>query len=343
MWKKSSRSMLKNRPEDIQNEFEKDLLSTSKSGDYDSLYLKYFSKTSGSITLLMKELPNLSSDEKKEYGPRVNDLANSLKERIESSRDDYEKNKLNDPLMDLTIPLKSPDYGYLHPTTQTIRKIVEFFRYYGYSIAIGPEIETAEFNFRKLNLPEGHPATDLQDTLFLSEPNIMLRTHTSSVESRLLTNSKPPIRAAFTGKCYRNETASKTNSFFFHQVQGVVVDKGITIQHLKSTLDLFHKSLFDNDIELRFRYKYYPEVSPGMGVDMKCRFCEGSGCEVCKFMGYIEVLGCGMIHSNTLKMCGIDPKVYTGFAFGMGLDRFVMQKFQIPDLRKLYGGGVVYI
>ena len=334
--------MLKNRPEDIQKEFEKDLLSTSKSGDYDSLYLKYFSRTNGIITLLMKELPKLSVGEKKEYGPKVNELSNTLKEKIEGSKSEYNRNELNDPLMDLTIPLKSPDYGYLHPTTQTIRKIVEFFRYYGYSVATGPEIENAEFNFRKLNLPEDHPATDLQDTLFLSEPNIMLRTHTSSVESRVLSNNKPPVRVIINGKVYRNETASKTNTSFFHQCQGVVVDKGITIQHLKSTLEQFHKFLFGDDVELRFRYKYYPEVSPGMGVDMKCRFCEGTGCEVCKFIGYIEVLGCGMIHCNTLKMCGINPEIYTGFAFGIGLDRLVAQWFKIDDIRKLYDGGVIY-
>ena len=334
--------MLKNRPEHIQTEFKEDLLKTSKSGDYDGLYLKYFSKTNGILTLLMKELPKLSSDEKKEYGPKINNLADYLKEGIENSKKDYERNKLNDPLMDLTIPLTSPNYGYLHPTTQTIRKIVEFFRYYGYSVATGPEIETAEFNFEKLNLPEGHPATDLQDTLFLSEPSIMLRTHTSSVESRVLTGNKPPIRVVINGKVYRNETTSKTNASFFHQCQGVVVDKGITIQHLKSTLEQFHKFLFGNDVELRFRYKYYPEVSPGMGVDMKCRFCEGAGCDVCKFIGYIEVLGCGMIHCNTLKMCGIDPEIYTGFAFGIGLDRLVAQWFKIDDIRKLYGGGVIY-
>ena len=206
----------------------------------------------------------------------------------------------------------------------------------------GPEIETAEYNFRKLNLPEDHPATDQQDSLFIMEPDVLLRTHTSSVEARALTNLKPPIRIVAPGKCFRNETLSKTNSSFFYQYQGVVVDRGITLKHLKSTLEQVHKFLFGEDTILRFRYKYYPEVSPGMGVDMKCTFCDGAGCDICKGRGWLEMLGSGMIHYNTLQLCGIDPEKYTGFAFGMGLDRQVMQKFGVSDIRKLYGGGVVY-
>jgi phenylalanyl-tRNA synthetase alpha chain len=214
----------------------------------------------------------------------------------------------------------------------------DFFRYYGFSVGEGPEIETSEYNFRRLNLPEGHPATDLQDTLFINEPDILLRTHASSVESRILEKYKPPIRVVIPGKVYRNETANATNSSFFHHYQGVVVDRGITIQNLKWIMEVFHRHLFGDDVELRFRYKYYPEVSPGMGVDMKCKFCNGTGCVVCKQRGWMEVLGCGMIHYNTLKMSGIDPEIYTGFAWGMGLDRLVMAKFGISDIRKLYGG-----
>jgi len=245
-------------------------------------------------------------------------------------------------MYDLTLPLPAQDSGYLHPTTQVIRELNSFFRYHGYSVYEGPEIETAEYNFRKLNLPENHPATDQQESLFIMQPDILLRTHTSSVEARALTNLEPPIRLVVPGKCFRNETLSKTNSSFFYQYQGVVVDKGITLKHLKATLEQAHKFLFGEDTVLRFRYKYYPEVSPGMGVDMKCKFCDGVGCDVCKGRGWLEMLGSGMIHYNTLKMCGIDPEEYTGFAFGMGLDRQVMQKFAVSDIRKLYGGGVVY-
>lgn len=312
------------------------------SNNLDETYLRYFSKTNGLITLLIKKLPELSDNEKKEFGPKLNEFQNYYKNLIEERKNNQYDIQVNEANLDLTYPEDAESIGYLHPTIQVIREMNKFFRYLGFSVYEGPEIETAEYNFRKLNLPEDHPATDLQDTLFVMEPDILLRTHTSSIEARALTNLEPPIRIVSPGKCYRNETANKTNSSFFYQYQGVVVDKGITLGNLKSTLTQVHKFLFGEDTKLRFRYKYYPEVSPGMGVDMMCKFCEGTGCEVCKKRGWIEMLGSGMIHYNTLKMCGLDPEVYTGFAFGMGLDRQVMTKFAVKDIRKLYGGGVVY-
>lgn len=323
----------------IELSFLNDLESSS---DYDELYLKYFSKKHGIITALMQELPKLDKEDKVRYGKLLNQLQNELKLKIEEAKKVAKSHISKNPLLDLTLPEIPKNLGYLHPTTQVIRQMNEFFRYYGFAVVEGPEIETAEYNFRKLNLPEGHPATDLQDTLFVVEPDILLRTHTSSVEARILTEQEPPIRVVVPGRVYRNETYSATNGAFFHQYQGVVVDKGITIKNLMHTLERFHKFLFGEDTEVRFRYKYYPEVSPGVGVDMKCKFCEGAGCQVCKQRGWIEVLGSGMIHYNTLKMCNIDPEEYTGFAFGMGLDRLVMQKFGINDLRSLYGGGLVY-
>lgn len=327
----------------IQKEFEADLDAAKLTGDFDDLYLKYFSKTNGIVTALVKEIPTLEAEAKKIYGPLINKLQKTQKEAIETAENEFENEKKNDPLIDLTMPEPPKNAGFLHPISQTVREINEFFRYYGFSVYEGPEIETEEYNFRKLNLPEGHPATDLQDTLYINKKEgTLLRTHTSSVEARVLTDQNPPIRVAFSGKCFRNETANATNASFFHQYQGVVVDKGITLQNLKFTLQKFHEFLFGDDVELRFRYKYYPEVSPGMGVDMKCKFCDGAGCDVCKQRGYIEVLGSGMIHYNTLKMCGIDPEIYTGYAFGMGLDRLVMQKFEISDIRDLLGGGLVY-
>lgn len=290
----------------------------------------------------MKTLPTLSADQKREAGPLLNALQDNLKQQIDEARETIEQNARIDPNADLTYNLPPAHSGFLHPLTQVVREMNQYFIYHGFSVVEGPEIETAEYNFRRLNLPEGHPATDLQDTLFVTEPHILLRTHTSSVESRALTNNKPPTRIVTPGKTYRNETPSPTNGSFFHQYQGVVVDKGITIQHLKATLDEFHRFMFGKNIELRFRYKYYPEVSPGLGTDIKCLFCGGEGCSVCKYRGWMEVLGSGMIHYNTLKMCGIDPEVYSGFAFGMGLDRQVMSKFKIPDMRKLYGGVMSY-
>ncbi|PIS22713.1 phenylalanine--tRNA ligase subunit alpha [candidate division WWE3 bacterium CG08_land_8_20_14_0_20_41_10] len=323
----------------LANQFNVDLQEALKTGKFDELYLKYLSKTHGLVTQKMKELPNLSPEEKKEVGPKLNALKKYIEERIEKGRHDYQQAQITNTDIDLTIPYPPANTGYLHPTTQIIRQMNNFFRYYGFSVGEGPEIETAQYNFRRLNLPEGHPATDLQDTLFVNEPDILLRTHTSSIEARILENYQPPIRVVAPGKCYRNETANPTNSSFFHQYQGFVVDKGITMQNLRWLMEKFHQYLFDDvNIELRFRYKYYPEVSPGMGVDVICRFCNGTGCAVCKQRGWMEILGCGMIHYNTLKMSGIDPEIYTGFAWGMGLDRLVMAKFGISDIRKLYGG-----
>lgn len=323
---------------DIKKNLVEDLVNSS---DLDEVYLKYFSKKNGLITSLIKELPGLTPEKRKEMGPEINSFAKEYKEKINKARENKATSSTKSDI-DLTIPEQPLESGYLHPTTQVIRKINEFFKYNGYSIYEGPEIETKEYNFRKLNLPENHPATDLQDSLFIMEPDVLLRTHTSSIEARVLTNEEPPIRIVAPGRCYRNETVNKTNAAFFYQYQGVVVGKGITLRHLKATLEKVHKFLFGEDTILRFRYKYYPEVSPGMGVDMQCKFCDGDGCDTCKGRGWLEMLGSGMIHYNTLKMCGIDPEKYTGFAFGMGLDRQVMQKFGVDDIRKLYGGGIVY-
>jgi phenylalanyl-tRNA synthetase alpha chain len=328
--------------EHIQIEYERALKKAVNSGDFDALYVLMFSKKNGLVTNLVKRLPTLTSDEKAQWGPKINFLQNDIKQKIETEKANFHKNELSNPLIDQSIPANKYVIGHLHPTTITIRRINEFFRYYGYSTFDGPHIEDYEYNFARLNLPLGHPATDLQDSVYIQEPNILLRTHTSSIETRLLSMHKPPIRAAFAGACYRNETVNATNSAFFHQYQGVVVDRGVNIQNLFSTLTDFHKFLFGDDVELRFRYKYYPEVSPGVGVDMKCKFCKGEGCQVCKHRGYIEVLGSGMIHYNTLKMCGIDPEIYTGFAFGIGLDRLVMQTYEINDIRKLYLEGLIY-
>lgn len=328
---------------ELSKTFYRKLAESNDLNALDALYLEFFSKKNGIITNELKKLREQNEDYRRTTGKELNNKQTEFLTAITNARIQKNLEKHNDPLIDLSIQAKPQNTGYLHPTTQVIREMNEFFRYYGFSVAEGPEIETAEYNFRKLNLPEGHPATDLQDTLFINEPNILLRTHTSSVESRVLTDNAPPIRVVVPGKVYRNETYSATNGAFFHQYQGVVVDKGITIQNLMYMLEMVHKFLFGEDTEVRFRYKYYPEVSPGVGVDMKCKFCGGDGCTVCKQRGWIEVLGSGMIHYNTLKMCNIDPEVYTGFAFGVGLDRLVMQKFGISDLRTMYGGGLIYV
>lgn len=328
-------------PGDVHTQFQLDSETVKDVNQLEALRIKYLGKK-GSTTLLLKSLQGLSLKDKKIYGPILNELKKSQESALKNKAVELAARNLKHE-SDLTIPGQIKPTGRLHPTTVIIREMNEFFRYHGFSIGEGPEIEDVEYNFRRLNLPEGHPATDLQDSLFIQEPNLLLRTHTSSVETRILSNYQPPLRVVVPGKCYRNETNSVTNTSFFYQYQGFVVDDGINMGHLKDILTQFHQFLFGTDVKLRFRYKYYPEVSPGMGVDMECQFCRGKGCQVCKYRGYIEVLGSGMIHSNTLHACGIDPEIYSGFAFGMGLDRLVMSKYGITDIRKLYGGEIAYL
>jgi len=325
----------------LNEQFSKNLESVNTQSDLDNLYLNFFGKK-GHTTQLLRNLQGLTLQDKQVYGPKLNQLKQSQQDAINLKKLELEKRQTGGQSEDLTIPGNIKPSGRLHPTTVIVREMNDFFRTQGFSIGEGPEIEDVEYNFRRLNLPDGHPATDLQDSLFIEEPNLLLRTHTSSIETRMLSDNQPPMRVVVPGKCYRNETTSTTNSAFFFQYQGFVVDKDINMGHLKGLLTKLHQFLFGDDVKLRFRYKYYPEVSPGMGVDMECRFCHGTGCQVCKYRGFIEVLGSGMIHYNTLKACGIDPEVYSGFAFGMGLDRLVMSKYGITDIRKLYGGEIVY-
>jgi len=325
----------------IQTEFTADLAKVNSQSELDAIFLKYLGKK-GSTTNILKSLQGLTLQDKKLYGPILNKLKTSQESAIKAKSKELENRKTGKLEDDLTIPGTVRSTGHLHPTTIVIRELNSFFRYHGFSVQDGPEIEDVEYNFRRLNLPEGHPATDLQDTLFVKEPQWLMRTQTSSIEARVLEKYQPPMRVVVPGKVYRNETNSATNTSFFHHYQGFVVDKNINIQNLKEILTKVHQFLFGKAVVLRFRYKYYPEVSPGMGVDMQCQFCKGKGCTVCKYRGWIETLGSGIIHYNTMKASKIDPDIYTGYAFGMGLDRLVMNKFGIPDIRKLYGGELVY-
>ena len=303
---------------------------------------KFKAKHNKLFTGLMQALAKAKITDKKLYGPRINQLKNSYEIAVTKKIGDLASLNAKN-VEDLTIPHQPRHSGRLHPTTIVIRELNDFFRSQGFSIQEGPEIETPEYNFRRLNLPEGHPATDLQDTLYIKEPDLLMRTHTSSIQTQILSGYKPPMRVVVPGKVYRNETKSSTNSSFFYQYQGFVVDKGVNIQNLKEMLIRAHQFLFGEDVKLRFRYKYYPEVSPGMGVDMQCRFCLGKGCQVCKYRGWIETLGSGMTHYNCYKACGINPEVWTGYSFGLGLDRLVMNKFGIDDIRKLYSGELAYL
>ncbi len=242
----------------------------------------------------------------------------------------------------MSTPVLTTKTGNLHPTTITAHNLIDFFKYYGFSHAESSHIETDYYNFEMLGVGKDHPARELQDSIYIKEPDLLLRTQTSSTESRYLENFEPPIRCVSYGPVFRNETNSKTNAAFFHQFQGFYVDHNVNLGHLKWIFEVAIKHILGNDTKIRFRSKYYPEVMPCLSPDVECKFCDGDGCEVCKYRGWIEIAGGGMIHPETLQKAGIDNKIYSGFAFGMGLDRIVMNKFKIDDIRTLYNSSIVY-
>lgn len=243
---------------------------------------------------------------------------------------------------DLTLPGTPIPIGLLHPVNAVAREMNEIFHGLGFSVADGPELENDEYNYNRLNLPMDHPARDLQDSLYIKEPDILLRTHTSSVEAHILAEQKPPYRFVFPGKCYRFENVNASNHMMFYQYQGLAIGERITLANLKSTFDTFLRKFYGEKTKSRFRCKYYPEVEPGVGVDVDCPFCHQKGCSVCKFRGWIEISGAGMVHPNMLERVGLDPQKYSGFAFGMGLDRVAMTRYGINDIRALFNGDLVY-
>jgi phenylalanyl-tRNA synthetase alpha chain len=326
---------IKNNIEDLRNEYKKDI--SQNLPDWDQIYLKYLGKK-GLINQNFQHISKLDPDSKVEFAAKLN----KLKKEIEITLEAKKNSKPVQAKVDLTAPVESTKTGNLHPLTLVKRDLYQFFHYYGFSVYDGPEIETDYYNFEMLGVPQNHPARELQDSLYIMEPEILLRTQTSSIESRILKEMEPPIRFIVGDRAYRNETESRTNSSFFHQFQGVYVDRNVTMGNLKWIFTKALKHVLGEDTVIRFRAKYYPEVEPGMSPDILCKFCQGTGCEVCKKRGWIEIAGGGMIHPSTLEKAEIDPKVYSGFAFGWGLDRIVMQRYKIDDMRVLYGGQIIY-
>ena len=317
------------------NQFKKDLADL----DIDSLYLKYLGKK-GVLNYLFSEIKNLSNELKKDFAKDLNSFKSTVESEIKIKKDNSTNIKRES--FDLTYPVMPTNIGALHPITIVTRELYNFFHYYGFSVQDGPEIEDDFHNFEMLGVPKDHPARELQDTLYILEPETLLRTQTSSIESHVLEDNKPPIRFVTGGKAFRNETGSKSNGAIFHQFQGVCVDENITMANLKWIFSKSLKFILGEDIKIRFRAKYYPEVEPGLSPDIECTFCNGKGCEICKYRGWIEIAGGGMIHPNTLNMAKIDSKKYSGFAFGWGLDRIAMQRFKIRDIRLLLNGNIIY-
>ena len=297
--------------------------------------IKFISKKSvvGELFVQLKDIPN---EQKREYGQLVNEVKQlaeqKFQELIEKVNSSSRKSKSTD--MDLTLPPTNIAVGGIHPLTATRQRIIEIFERIGFNLSEGPEIEDDWHNFTALNFPENHPAREMQDTFFIKKnPDIALRTHTSSVQVRVMENQKPPIRTLSPGRVYRNEAISARAHCIFHQVEGLYVDENVGFADLKNTLYHFAKEMFGKETKVRFRPSFFPFTEPSAEIDISCLLCGGKGCNVCKGAGWVEIGGSGMVDPNVLENCGIDSGKYTGFAFGMGIERIAMLKYQIKDLR----------
>lgn len=304
----------------------------------DNLRVKYLGKK-GELTAILKQMGGLSAEERPVIGQLANDIRVDIEEKIEEFtariKAKEQERALAGERLDVTMPGKKFVIGKKHPLDSVLDEVLEIFLGMGFSVAEGPEVEYDYYNFEALNLPKDHPARDTQDTFYITE-NILLRTQTSPVQVRTMEKQKPPIRIIAPGRVYRSDAVDATHSPLFHQIEGLVVDKGITMADLKGTLDAFVKALYGKDVQTRFRPHHFPFTEPSAETDMMCFACQGKGCRLCKGEGWIEILGCGMVHPKVLSNCGIDPEVYSGFAFGIGLERIVMRRYNIDDMRLLY-------
>ena len=304
----------------------------------ENLRVKYLGKK-GELTAILKQMGGLSAEERPLMGQLANkvraDIENAIANKSEELKAKELENALANETIDVTLPGKTETIGKLHPLNTVLNEVKEIFLGMGFDIAEGPEVEYDYYNFEALNLPEDHPARDTQDTFYITE-KILLRTQTSPVQVRVMEKHKPPIRIICPGRVFRSDAVDATHSPLFHQIEGLVVDKGITMGDLKGTLELLMKRLYGEDAKIRLRPHHFPFTEPSAEVDVMCFNCHGEGCRMCKGEGYIELLGAGMVHPKVLENCGIDPEVYSGFAFGLGLERIVMRRYGITDMRLLF-------
>ncbi len=287
------------------------------------------------IADLFTEMRNVPNDEKKAFGQSVNELKNLAKKKFQALIEEVNSggNSVEEH-PDLTLPPVKMEFGSIHPLTATRQRFIQIFERIGFNVSSGPEIEDDWHNFTALNFPENHPAREMQDTFFIEKnPDIALRTHTSSVQIRVMENEKPPIRTLSPGRVFRNEAISARAHCVFHQMEGLYIDKGVSFADLKQTLYHFVKEMFAGDTKIRFRPSYFPFTEPSAEIDISCQICHGDGCNICKYTGWVEIGGAGMVDPNVLENCGIDSNIYSGFAFGMGIERITMLRYGIKDLR----------
>ncbi len=300
----------------------------------------------GELTASLRSMKDLSPQERPVFGKRVNEIRDSLTAAIEQKSEELEQSakelQLKEERIDVTLPGKKQQLGCLHPLTRIYYEIRDIFVSMGFEIMDGPEVEYDKYNFEMLNIPKDHPARDMQDTFYITN-DIVLRTHTSPVQIRTMLRKDPPIRMIAPGRVYRSDDVDSTHSPIFNQVEGLVVGKDISFAHLKGTLDTFLKEFYGKDTKTKFRPGHFPFTEPSAEVDATCAKCHGKGCRVCSGTGMIEILGCGMVHPKVLSGCGIDPQEYTGFAFGMGLDRLASIKYGITDIRLLFENDIRFL
>lgn len=311
----------------------------------ETLRVQYLGKK-GELTAILKQMGKLSPEERPVMGQLANEvraaIETSLSQRAAELKQDALRARLESEKIDVTLPGVPQAVGAKHPLSIVLDEIKEIFIGMGFEIVEGPEVELDYYNFEALNIPKDHPARDTQDTFYINE-NVLLRTQTSPVQIRTMEKKKPPIRMISPGRVYRSDTVDATHSPVFHQIEGLVVDQGITFADLKGTLETFVKRLYGEDSVVRFRPHHFPFTEPSAEVDVQCFNCQGKGCRLCKNEGWIEILGCGMVHPKVLSNCGIDPEEYSGFALGMGLERVVMRRYNIDDMRLFYENDIRFL
>lgn len=308
-------------------------LNAATKDEVEALRIKYLSKK-GEVSSLFNDFRNVPNEQKKEIGQKLNELKTLATEKINALREAIENSQSEDSTIDLTRTAAPAPLGKCHPISLVRNEIIDIFSRLGFTIAEGPEIEDDWHVFSSLNFADDHPARDMQDTFFIQRnPDVLLRTHTSSVQSRVMTTTQPPIRIICPGRVYRNEAISARAHCFFHQIEGLYIDKNISFADLKQTLLYFAREMFGPETQIRLRPSYFPFTEPSAEMDISCHLCGGKGCNFCKHTGWVEILGCGMVDPNVLEACGIDSKVYSGYALGMGVERITNLKYRVKDLR----------
>ncbi len=306
--------------------------------DLEDFRVRFMGKK-GSVTGLLRGMGSLPAEERPKMGQLVNQLRQELEEALDTRsaalQAELQRRKLESEKLDVTMPGKKSRSGGLHPLNVVLEDIIDIFQSMGFDVVDGPEVETDYYNFQALNVPEDHPARDMQDTFYLAD-KLLLRTQTSAAQARTMEERKPPIRIICPGRVYRADEVDATHSPVFHQIEGLVIDKGITMCDLKGVLEQFAQEIYGPETKVRFRPSFFPFTEPSVEVDVTCSECGGKGCRVCKGAGWIEILGAGMVHPRVLKMGGIDPEEYSGFAFGIGLDRLTTTRYKISDIRLLF-------